>query len=91
MLILSRKSSESILIGDDIRITVTSIRSRYVRIGIEAPGNVGVFREELCPDPDAEPSPAASGIGLRIRAKHEHRAVTRIGETEGDGSIALDA
>jgi carbon storage regulator len=91
MLILSRKSSESILIGDDIRITVTSIRGRYVRIGIEAPGNVGVFREELCPDPDVEPSPAASGIGLRIRAKHEHRAVTRIGEAAGDESIALDA
>jgi carbon storage regulator len=91
MLILSRKSNESILIGENIRITVTSVRGRYVRIGIEAPGNVGVFREELCPDPDAERGPADRGIGRRVRADHEHHAITRIGESEGDKSIALDA
>ncbi len=47
MLILSRKAGESIFIGDNIRITVTSIRGQCVRLGIEAPGDVGIYREEL--------------------------------------------
>ncbi len=47
MLILSRKQNESIIIGENIKITVASIRGRYVRIGIEAPDQVMIFREEL--------------------------------------------
>ena len=47
MLVLSRKPNESILIGDSIRITVSSIRGSHVRIGIEAPASVPVLREEL--------------------------------------------
>jgi carbon storage regulator len=47
MLVLSRKQNEKILIDGDIRITVVGIRGNQVRIGIEAPGHVGVYREEL--------------------------------------------
>jgi carbon storage regulator len=48
MLVLSRKLDESIVIGNNIRITVVGIRGGQVRIGIEAPPSVKVFREELC-------------------------------------------
>jgi carbon storage regulator len=48
MLVLSRKQSQSIIINGNIRITVVSIRGNQVRIGVEAPASVPVFREELC-------------------------------------------
>jgi len=47
MLILSRKLGESITIGKDIVITITSIEGRAVRIGIEAPPEIKVYRQEL--------------------------------------------
>ncbi len=47
MLVLSRKKNESIIINGDIRITVVAIRGNHVRLGIEAPEAIGVFREEL--------------------------------------------
>lgn len=47
MLILTRKLGESINIGDEIRVSVLGIRGRQVRLGIEAPGNIVVHREEI--------------------------------------------
>jgi carbon storage regulator len=47
MLILSRRSNESIVIGNDVRITVLEIRGDQVRIGITAPRDVTVHREEV--------------------------------------------
>jgi carbon storage regulator len=47
MLVLTRKVGESLFIGDDIRVTVVSADNEKVRIGIEAPGDRRIFREEL--------------------------------------------
>jgi len=47
MLILSRKCNEQIVIGDNIVVTVVAIRGGNVRLGIEAPPNVSVHREEV--------------------------------------------
>ena len=47
MLILTRKLGESITIGDDIRVSILGVRGRQIRIGIEAPSNVVVHREEI--------------------------------------------
>ena len=47
MLVLTRKSRESIMIGDDIEITVLSTTRENVRIGIQAPRTVPIFRKEL--------------------------------------------
>ena len=47
MLILTRRSGESVKIGDDITVTVLGIRHGQVRVGITAPKNVAVHREEV--------------------------------------------
>ena len=47
MLVLSRRVGETINIGDDIKITVTAINGNQCRIGIDAPKEVKVLREEL--------------------------------------------
>ena len=47
MLVLSRKLGEKIVIGENIRITVVKIDRNQIRLGIEAPEHVRVFREEI--------------------------------------------
>ncbi|HHF4615388.1 TPA: carbon storage regulator CsrA [Haemophilus influenzae] len=47
MLILTRKVGESVLIGDDISITVLSVRGNQVKLGVEALKEVSVHREEI--------------------------------------------
>ncbi len=47
MLILSRRESESLKIGDDITITIHEIQGGRVRIGISAPKNISIMRTEL--------------------------------------------
>jgi carbon storage regulator len=47
MLVLTRKSNQSIMIGDEIEVSVLSIMGEKVRIGIEAPRAVPVFRKEV--------------------------------------------
>ncbi len=47
MLVLTRKLRESIIIGDDIRITVVDIRGKQVKVAIEAPRDVSVHRAEV--------------------------------------------
>ena len=47
MLVLTRKSNQSIMIGDEIEVSVLAIMGEKVRIGIEAPRSVPVFRKEV--------------------------------------------
>ena len=60
-MILSRKLMESIRIGDDIVIHVLSVSAGRVKLGIEAPTDVGIVREELQPlanEPNGSKEPA---------------------------------
>lgn len=50
MLILSRKKEEQIVIGDDVVVTIIDLDTDKVKIGIDAPKNVKVFRKELIED-----------------------------------------
>lgn len=47
MLILTRRVGETLVIGDDVTVTVLSVRGNQVRIGVNAPKNVTVHREEI--------------------------------------------
>ena len=53
MLVLSRKAGERISIGDQICITIVRVQGQTVRIGIDAPANLTVVREELADRRDA--------------------------------------
>jgi len=59
MLVLSRQSDETIVIGDNIRVTIVEVRGDKVLIGIEAPGDVSVHRQEIY---DAIRRDAQSGV-----------------------------
>lgn len=47
MLVLTRKSNQSIMIGDEIEVSVLSVMGEKVRIGIQAPQSIPVFRKEI--------------------------------------------
>jgi carbon storage regulator len=59
MLILSRKVNEKIMIGDDISISIIEVRGDQVRVGVDAPKNVKVFRQEVFDAIKAENKAAA--------------------------------
>jgi carbon storage regulator len=61
MLILSRKIDEQIKIGDNITITIIEVRGDQVKIGVEAPKSVKVFREEVFNAIQNENKAAAEG------------------------------
>lgn len=47
MLVLTRRSDEALRIGDNVKITVVEIKGNQVRLGIEAPAEVSIYREEI--------------------------------------------
>ncbi|MCL1816354.1 MAG: carbon storage regulator CsrA [Clostridiales bacterium] len=47
MLVLSRKINETILIGDDVKVTLLAVDGDKIKLGIEAPKHIKIFREEL--------------------------------------------
>jgi carbon storage regulator len=61
MLVLTRKSNQSIMIGDEIEVSVLSVMGEKVRIGIQAPQSVPVFRKEIYLEIHREADPVAPG------------------------------
>jgi carbon storage regulator len=60
MLILSRKTNEKIMIGDDISVTIIEIRGDQVRVGVDAPKHIKVYRQEVFDLVKAENQAAAT-------------------------------
>ena len=75
MLVLTRKLGENIRIGDSVKITVLEVRSGQVKLGIEAPPEVKVHREE---------------IYARIQEENRRARVGKPGEPGGSGTPGAD-
>jgi carbon storage regulator len=60
MLVLSRRVGESVVIGDDVTITILEVRGDVVRVGIDAPRSVAVHRAELLEQLESSNREAAS-------------------------------
>ncbi len=63
MLVLSRQKDESIIIGDDVVITIVDVRGDKVRLGINAPRNISVHRKEVYEAIQREKAEKAKGNG----------------------------
>jgi len=61
MLVLTRKSNQSIMIGDDVEVSVLSVMGEKVRIGIQAPQEIPVFRKEIYLEIHREDGTAGEG------------------------------
>ena len=57
MLIFTRKQNEEVRIGDAITVTIVAVRGKQVRLGIKAPAQVSIRRDELAPLPKAAHHP----------------------------------
>ena len=76
MLVLTRKTNQSIMIGDDVEVSVLAVAGDKVRIGITAPRDVPVFRKEVYLSIQAE---NANACGRERRAGSTRRSTTFVG------------
>jgi carbon storage regulator len=76
MLVLTRKSNQSIMIGNDIEVSVLSIMGEKVRIGIQAPRDIPVFRKEVYLEIQQEESSPSNGRRSDVDA-----ALEQLGES----------
>lgn len=60
MLILTRRVGESLIIGDNVTLTVLGVKGNQVRVGVDAPRDVTVHREEIAKRDDAGESSSSS-------------------------------
>ena len=65
MLVLTRKAGESIVIGNDVVITVLEVRGGQIRLGVDAPRNLAVHRAEIYQQVMAENQTAVASADIR--------------------------
>lgn len=67
MLVLTRKTNESIIIGDEVKVTVVEVKGEQVKLGISAPKRISVHREEVYLEIQKENQKAAeAGVGIEV-------------------------
>jgi carbon storage regulator len=71
MLVLTRKTNETILLGDDIRIVILSVDGERVRIGIEAPRSMRIVRHELLVETASSNKEALKTSSFALRKKDD--------------------
>lgn len=71
MLILTRRIGETLIIGDDVKITVLGVRGNQVRIGVDAPRNVSVHRKEIYDQVHNRPNDTDSNLEPKNLASNE--------------------
>jgi carbon storage regulator len=80
MLVLTRKSNQSIMIGDDIEVSVLAVMGEKVRVGIQAPRDIPVFRKEVYLEIQEERSGAGDGDGDDDSREEVNDALRKLGD-----------
>lgn len=80
MLVLTRKSNQSIMIGDEIEVSVLAIMGEKVRIGIQAPRDIPVFRKEVYVEIQEE---SGDGDGRKDAREEVDAALRGLGDSAG--------
>ena len=89
MLILTRRINETLNIGDDVQVTVLGIKGNQVRIGINAPRDVPVHREEIYQRIKREERVATEGDqgqGDDYSSDHDYRGADYFGDDDSAGN-----
>jgi carbon storage regulator len=77
MLILTRRVGEAVMIGDDVAVTVLGVKGNQVRLGVAAPRDVDVHREEIykriCEESETDSGDAATAKAARSRVNGHAR------------------
>jgi carbon storage regulator len=84
MLVLSRKKSEQIQIGDHITITVLRVKGSAVQIGVDAPSHVKILRSELSFDPPAAPVANSASAMNASATSHDSPQIARLNASRDD-------
>ena len=77
MLVLSRKPSQSIMIGDGVEVQVLSVAGETVRLGITAPRDVSIFRNEVYERIESEGEVEDEGTDAAVESALEHLSSKR--------------
>ena len=98
MLVLSRRKDETIMIGDEVEITIVDVRGDTVRLGIKAPRSVSVHRKEIYDAIQAENIAAAKGsapdqsavggLGSLLKGDAAKAKPSGLGKLSGGGKLS---
>ena len=91
MLVLTRKSNQSIMIGDDIEVSVLSIMGEKVRVGIQAPRDIPVFRKEVYLEIQQERAKEMAGSNVRAEVDQALRKLKRAVGPRRPGPLGSDS
>lgn len=84
MLILTRRAGETLMIGDDVSITVLGVKGNQVRIGVNAPKNISVHREEIYQRIQREKS---QQTGSQVEEESEDNIGNKVLRSESEQNI----
>jgi carbon storage regulator len=91
MLILSRRINEKIIIGEDVSVSIIEIRGDQVRVGVDAPKSVKVFRQEVFDSIKAENRAAAESRTVLpivdFGALDQEKAINKLGSGDSGRNV----